>query len=442
LLDALRAALARLRRPRETAPPSARRFAELGARFEGHLEQLLAFWARARDAEAGGFFTDLDRAGRPRGPQQRALVHAARLVWAFSAAHRRGLGGGRYLELADAGAEALDRYFFDPLHGGWFWSVERFGPVVSPEKDVYGQAFGIYASSEHALASGDRRSAARATQTAALLRERARHPSGLGFFERLSRDWNPRPARARELNSHLHLLEATATLLELTGAAADRELLRELRDLIVSRMLDRARGCFIQRFDEALAPLVERAPRDTSYGHDIEGAWLLLHAAEALGEPPAQTLPVSLALGRRTLSTGCDARRGGIYDAGPLDGPASSRVRIWWAQAEGLVGFLRLFQASGERPFWDAFERVGDWILTRQADRRGGEWFAAVSERGRVLDGRKSHGWKSAYHGVRALLEVVRILRELEGAAPARARPASPSSGAPQALLRSDRPVL
>jgi mannobiose 2-epimerase len=392
--------------------PARREARSIRERLEAHLvRDLLGFWARARDLEAGGFFTDLDRAGRPAGAQARSLVHLARLVWSFAAAHRAGLGGGRFLDLAAEGRRALERYFWDEPNEGWRWSVERGGRPISSKKRLYGQAFAIFATAEFALASGDPRAEDLARRTAAAVRRRARHPGGLGFRECSGPAWEPLPGGTRELNAHLHLFEAAAKLHELTGERGDLALVRELRDLIVERMLDRERGFLHALFDHGLRPVRgDPALPETSYGHDIEAAWLLLDAAPRLGTPAAEALAPPLALGLRTLALGLDRRRGGVFEGGPRDGPATARRKVWWVQAEALVGFTKLHAATGDRRFLDALRSVAAWIFERQADRVHGEWFPVLSERGRVLDARKSHAWKSAYHQVRACLETIRTL--------------------------------
>jgi mannobiose 2-epimerase len=387
-------------------PPEPARLRAYRDVLERELDELLSFWARARDPVAGGYFTMLDRRGVPNG-RRRYLVPASRLVWTFAAAHRLGFGGGRWLEHARHAAAVLEDMFWDRELGGWFWSASRSGEPVETRKETYAQSFGILATAELARASGSEQDTARALSGVALLEERLRHPSSWGFVEGCDRDWRPRIQHARELNPQLHLMEALTTVVSLSRMDGHLSLLRELRDLNL-RLIDE-RGVLFQTVADDFAPL----SGEESYGHSIEAAWMLLDANAVLGDGSEEP---ALALAGRVLEAGLDREHGGVYWSGPNGGRASDRRKVWWVQAEALLGFLRLYVHTRERRYWDAFERVLVWIVDHQVDRVYGEWLAEVSEDGgTILDGRKASAWKSSYHQARALMKSALMLRELEG---------------------------
>lgn len=373
-------------------------------------DTVLGFWERAVDPE-GGFFTDLDRRGRPNGPQRRFVVHVARLVWAFAAAHRFGLGDGRrYLELAERAATTLDR-LWDPDRGGWGQETDRAGSVLDASHSLYGLAFGLYATAELALASGAEAARRRAVEAADLLTGTWRSDRG-GFLTGRTGDGDP-TGEDPDPNAHIHVMEAMVPLLELTGEGRHRDLLREARDLVRDRMVVPAGAggmMLADRLDASWRPAPGPRGHTERYGHGIETAWLLLQAAEALGEPVGRSVPVARALVDRAVEVGLDRRWGGMFfdgtvEAGPLD-----RRKIWWVQAEALVALVRLAAETGDPAYVRRFREQAAWIVRRQADRHHGEWFAILRRRGLVQDGRKSHRWKSAYHTTRACLETARLL--------------------------------
>ena len=59
------------------------------------------------------------------------------------------------------------------------------------------------------------------------------------------------------------------------------------------------------------------------------------------------------------------------------------RTRVWWVQAEAVVGFINAYQNSGDKSFLDTAKGVWDYIRENVIDKReGGEWFSEVEPDG------------------------------------------------------------
>ncbi|MFT3952276.1 MAG: AGE family epimerase/isomerase, partial [Oscillospiraceae bacterium] len=84
--------------------------------------------------------------------------------------------------------------------------------------------------------------------------------------------------------------------------------------------------------------------------------------------------------------------------------------KIWWVQAETVVGFLNAYQKSGDGAFLSAARAVWDYIQTHIIDRRtGGEWFYRLSADGTPDPTQETAGpWKCPYHNGRMCLEVIK----------------------------------
>jgi mannobiose 2-epimerase len=211
----------------------------------------------------------------------------------------------------------------------------------------------------------------------------------------------------KSMNNHLHLLEAYTNLYRVWKEPRVAERLRELIQLFALRILDSRTKHFNHFFDE------EWRVRSNSYtfGHDIEGTWLLCEAAEVLGDAVLlkQTGAVALPMTEVVLKEGIDAdgalryegRGGKIIDAG----------KECWPQAEAVVGFLNAFQLSGDAKFFEAARRVWDFVENRLVDRAHGEWFWRITPEGGVdTTLPKVNEWKGPYHGSRMCLETLRRL--------------------------------
>ena len=148
-----------------------------------------------------------------------------------------------------------------------------------------------------------------------------------------------------------------------------------------------------------------------SYGHDIEASWLLYEAASVLGEEESI---------KGTALRIASASHEGLADDGSLfyerdDAKGHfDRDRHWWVQAEAVVGFINAWEMSGDSSWLELASAVYEYIMTRLADREGGEWYWSIRADGSVnLDDDKAGFWKCPYHNSRMCLEIMARSKEL-----------------------------
>jgi mannobiose 2-epimerase len=412
---------------------------ELAAACRAELiGDILPFWRKyARDEATGGFWAVLRNDGTVDAKASRSIVMTARHLWAYSAAARV-LDDPSYFDMADFAYAAICRDFTDPEFGGVFWSVHSDGSGDVTKKQIYGEAFAMYALSEYATALTACRTrpdaAARAAEALPralsiyeLLEGRAREPKFGGYVESRARDWsatddlklsNKDIDCAKSMNTNLHVMEAlTALLRALKACAGDNlplrrrveESLSALVTVTITKILGKDRHLDLYFNDDwsTIGDIV-------SYGHDIEASWLLWEAVEELSSgdaPGAHALeesvrPVVVDIARVSLAEGWDPATGGFENE--FHGGHKDRTRVWWCQAESLVGFFNAWQLTGERQFLDAARGVWSWIDAHQRDRVGGDWFASVAPDGKpILSELKGGNWKTAYHNARSCMEIM-----------------------------------
>ncbi len=363
------------------------------ARFaEAELTQhILPFWLRLRDPAGAGFAGAADAAGRPDWTAPRGAVLQARILWIFATcgAHYR---RADWLDAAGAAWRFLAERLYDRRRGGLAFST------ADDQKHLYAQAFGIYGLAAYARATGERAPLALAQALYETIEERAGDPIYGGYFEAFDADWALRPnslmgfaPAQKSLNAHAHLIEAYAELYRAWPDLGLRARIAALLDRLTGPGFDRESGSF-RHFFQANWRVVSVL---RSFGHDIEGAWLLPQIAALLGreaEIRGQLAGMAETIRRQALAPG-----GGLVD-GPFD-----RRQSWWVQAEAAVGFLDAFAETGEPVFLDATEAVWRFIDRHLIDRTTGEWLA---EPGAVQQP-KAHLWKCPYHNGRACLETV-----------------------------------
>ena len=343
---------------------------------------------------------------------ERGAILTTRILWTYAAALGR-YGDAAFREMADFAHEDLMTLYFDARHGGFFWSINADGTVRRDRKQIYGQAFAIYALSEYHAVTGRREPLDQAVAVFRLIEQHARDRAQGGYLEAFARDWSSiedmrlSPVDQNDpksQNTMLHVMEAYTRLLAVWPDAGLRQALRDLVEVMLAHILDARTfhlGLFFARDWRA-------ASRNISYGHDIEAAWLLSRAAEALGDPvlTARITTAALRITDVTLAEGTDAD-GGVFNLGDPTGIIDD-TKEWWPAAEAVVGFLNAWQLSGQAHYLAAAARTWTFIETRLIDRANGEWFRGVTRDGRVIATfEKVSFWKCPYHNGRMGLEAV-----------------------------------
>lgn len=89
-------------------------------------------------------------------------------------------------------------------------------------------------------------------------------------------------------------------------------------------------------------------------------------------------------------------------------------TRIWWVQAEAVVGFLNAYEKTKDEMFKEVANDMWQYIKNYMLDQRtNSEWFWQVDENGKPnMDDPIVEPWKCPYHNGRMCLEVIR--REID----------------------------
>jgi mannobiose 2-epimerase len=389
-------------------------------RIETELtENILPFWLKqVVDQDRGGFYGSLTNDLAIDLSVPRGSLLSARILWTFSAVHRQHPNPA-YLEMAHRAYIDLEENFRDREYGGYFWSISADSTPLKARKQIYGQAFAIYALTEYHRASGLRKPLDQAIELFQLLEKHALEPEFGGYLEAFSREWTRiDDVRLSDIdlnepksqNTHLHVMEAYTNLLRACPDPGLKRSLAALIDVMLTRILC-AKTHHLQLFFAN-----DWTPRSNavSYGHDIEASWLLIQAASVLGDAAItkRLQPIAFRIAEVTLAQGIDTD-GAVFNAGDNTG-VTDTAKEWWPQAEAVVGFLDAYQLFNDERFLSAALRCWDFIETRLIDRTHGEWFRGVDRDGNVLpEHLKVSFWKCPYHNGRACLEAAGRLRTI-----------------------------
>lgn len=410
---------------------------ELEASFERDL--ISVWYPKAIDEDFGGYKTGLGSDWAPTKETDKYLVGQARHIWVLArlAAFKE---DETFLHQAQHGFRFLVDAMWDEENGGFYEAVTQEGePIPKFGKSAYGMSFSIYALAALYKESGDEVVLEYAKKAFAWLESHSWDSENEGYVDDLDLEGQWISKRidgidtvglgAKDYNSSIHILECFTVLYSVWPD----ETLR----LRLEQMLAVVRDRFVQ--DPAYLHLIfnrnwekisfRTLGRDAviagrffdhvSWGHDVETAFLMLEAAEALnGEVDEKTALKAKALVDHALETGWDAELGSLFEGGYYfeDNEAPEVImpqKVWWIAAESLNANLLMSQLYPDQPkYFEAFVAQWTYIKDYLLDPESSGWLATGldSDPDAFLQPKASR-WKASYHDTRAYLNCIEMLR-------------------------------
>jgi len=390
-------------------------------------DDILPYWMKYGVEKTGnGFYGAVDLDGKPVLTANKTSVLNARILWTFSAAALLD-GKADYAAIADKAYNVVTRDFEDKVFGGYYMELSADNQVANDIKHTYAQAFVIYALCKYYEFRPREQVMQKIQEFFTLLEEKTKDRDNPGYLESFTRDWqifgenrmadNNEP---KSMNTHLHVLEAWAALYKVWKDPRVELRLTELMNLFIGKII-RENGHFGIFFDEAFNE-AESSKGICSFGHDIEGSWLLWEAAEILGnrEIIEKMRGICLKMVDDIERVAVD-KDGGLFLESTRFGSHLKTNKHWWQQAETLVGFMNAFELTGDVKYWDIVKLSWSFIDTYLIDHQRGEWFTKLNRLGvpylvepaddpspYYRNDWKIDPWKCPYHNGRAMMELVK----------------------------------
>ena len=374
-------------------------------------ERIIPFWNKLRDDENGGFYGFVDNDLKVDKKADKGVILTSRILWFYSAAYMT-LEDEALLDNARHAFEFLKKCV-DKENGGVYWMMTYDGKPADTMKHTYNQAFAVYALSQFYLASKEQAALDLALELFNTIEDKC--TDDIAYLEAMSIDWKIVPNDAlsenglmadKTMNTVLHLIEAYTVLLKACNtseSARVEERLLFLLDVAKNKIFNGEKNCLKVFFDRELNEIGDIH----SYGHDIEATWLIDRACEVIDNRRlmADWRFINLRIAENILDIAFE--NGAVNNEREND--KIDKKRVWWVQAESVVGFVNAFQQGGEKKFIDAAETVFDWIETKQTDsRENSEWWGEVTFEGepmRTVD--MVNPWKCPYHNGRMCIEII-----------------------------------
>ena len=376
--------------------------------MKAHLTgKILPFWEGLADSGFGGFYGYADRDLTVRKDADKGCILNSRIMWTFSSA-ALALGDDALRAFADRAYGFAER-FEDPRNGGVYWSVSHDGRPADTTKHTYCQAFAVYGLAAYYRLTGKSEALDRARALCRVIEEKCRDAGGYG--EAFRADFSPESNEklsengvmaSRTMNTLLHVVEAYAELYRVWPDEGLRQKGAEALACFTDRIYNPSAHRLEVFFDADFHPLLDMQ----SYGHDIEASWLLWDAAVTLLEEkdraPYRDMCLDLvkSVTRRAFTDhGLKNERVGERD---------DELRVWWVQAETMLGFANAYALTKDRAWTDRlltqWAAIGRMIVDK---RPGGEWLWSVTEDGKMTERPMVEQWKCPYHNGRMCLRLM-----------------------------------
>lgn len=373
-------------------------------------DRIIPFWKRLRDDEHGGYYGYMDFDLKVDKEYEKGCILNSRILWFFANA---------YMTLKDKSllAEAAHAYSFmrdcceDKEYGGVFWSVTYDGLPLDTTKHIYNQAFAIYALSSYYAASND----SSALDFAMSLFEKIETigTDSYGYLESFNRKWeledNDKLSENglladKTMNTLLHVLEAYTELYRVNKDEKVRSALVKILDAFRNQVYNEKTNRLEVFFDEKMNTISDLY----SYGHDIEASWLLDRAATVLSDDKIKA-DTNAYTNKLVAEVYNEALADGAMNNECFKGVVDT-TRVWWVQAEAMVGFYNCYEKTGEEKYKDITEQLWDYIKNYIIDKReGSEWFWDLDKDNNPVSRKPIvEPWKCPYHNGRMCMEIIR----------------------------------
>ena len=412
-------------------------------------DDIIRVWyPRIMDSTYGGYLTNFSYDWKQLPNQEKSIVYTARHVWTTSMLYQQYPDRNEFIDYAAQGFEFMKDHLWDETYGGYFVLVDQDGSQIDSlgdEKRIYGQAFAIYGLAAYYEASRNEEVLDWAKKSFQWIEEKAHDPVNGGYYENLLRQGAPLlsedtfkiPLNDRliqgykDFNSSIHILEALTTLYHVWPDELVRERLEEMfhvvRDIMVTK------PGYLQLYFEPDWTHVTGTMQEgdnqrntwfydhVTFGHDIETAYLLYEAAEALEVYDDETASICQMLVDHTIRKGWDDEHGGFFERGLYVTPDSLTIiddhKSWWSQVEALNSLLLMHELhpDAEIDYYTYFLRQWQYIDRYLIDHTYGGWYSGgLDTNPGIKTAPKAHNWKTAYHNGRGMVNCVNRLRSLQ----------------------------
>ena len=373
-------------------------------------KEVIPFWENhSIDRQHGGFYTCIDDQHKVFDTDKFVWLQA-RQVWTFANLYDRLEQKHSWLEIAQSGADFLEKNGHDGNYN-WYFSLQRSGePLVVPY-NIFSYTFASMAMGKMYHITRQEKYKIIAQETLNKITERIAKPKG---------QWDKSYPNTRPLKNFalpMILCNLYNELGELVSEGEKERRSQECVTEIFDLFWDDQRGLILENVSSNGDFSDTFDGRLVNPGHGLEAMWFIMDLGVQLDRKDWIDRAVEMALS--IVEKGWDSEHEGIFYFMDVKGHPPQQLewdqKLWWVHLEAMICFLKGFELTGSNACWEWFEKIHQYTWQHFRDKKsGGEWYGYLNRSGEVFLPLKGGKWKGCFHVPRALLQLNEISKRLK----------------------------
>ncbi len=378
------------------------------------LNDIIPFWDNSDliDKDFGGFISSVDREGRSYN-DDKSVWFQGRCLWTYSKLCNTYGVKKQWVEAAEIGAKFIKEHCIDS-DGRMFFTVTKEGLPLRKRRYFFSESFLVVGFAEYSLLSKNKEDLALAEKYFDLMYAIYKDSNNDPF--KITPKENEE-VRSLHSNSYPMVLVSSAqTLKRITGKTEYYEkIIQSIISDMISLHYKEEYKCVLENVKLDGSILDNPTGRTINPGHCIENSWFLMN--EAVKENDAELLNKALNILKWSLELGWDKEYGGVYYFRDLHNRPCEQLehdmKLWWVHCECLIATLTAYKITGEKEYFNWFEKIHKYSFSHFSDKEYGEWYGYLHRDGTVSHTQKGSFWKGPYHLPRCLLLCEQILNSI-----------------------------
>lgn len=370
------------------------------------FDDFVPWWQEhSLDTDHGGYFTRLDRQGRPYS-FDKDMWMTGRQVWMFAHLYNTHEKQPLWLEISRMGAQFLLQHAFRS-DGSMFFRTDRQGKPLADILSVYTKVFAAIGLVEYGHAASDDAASQRA----------------LKLFDELELELgelSDTPLLGYPLHGEFdlharHMCRMTVAWVysHIYASSSYAKICSEAMAYILTNHWRPERQALFENIGPSGEEILDLPEgRMTNPGHALESAWMMLEIAARDKNQPAIDTCVELILA--TLKSGWDEKYGGIVYFRNIDDTPCHNIeadcKLWWPHGEALYATLLGWSLTKRPELASWYERIHDYTFSHFPDEEFGEWYGYLNRDGSPIWKAKANGWKGFFHLPRIMYRSYQLL--------------------------------